>query len=355
MRREKTFRRCGSIDTSEVGRGRRLQRYLSRQVPPSAGNSGSVGSATRQTGFAKWKTLPGQVNYRNDVWRKTIDRSDRIVRELRHSHPIPAMSVVRHLVGVCIAPYVLSLKTTWIGLAVATFGILSFGLLKASYGRHYTNNMIIPAVDGKIGWMCMEIVSPIMALLFFQSYKIVGPFPSKGLILFALWMLHYSNRAVFSVLLSPHMKSSRLDIVLMSVVFNSINACWIGHDLGLQTAEPFLVVGRTRLGLVLFAVGALVNISSDYHLQSLRRQKDKKGEYVLSRWGLYKYIVSPNYAGEIVEWTGYALMLARESAWVFVLWSFCNLGPRARTNLAWYKEKFGKQVGKRKALIPWIY
>ena len=109
------------------------------------------------------------------------------------------------------------------------------------------------------------------------------------------------------------------------------------------------------VGLVMFILGMAVNISSDYHLQSERRQKGGAGgQYILSEWGLYRYIVSPNYAGEILEWTGYAILLGRESAWSFVGWTICNLGPRARTNLAWYKEKFGDKVGNRKGIIPGV-
>jgi 3-oxo-5-alpha-steroid 4-dehydrogenase 1 len=263
--------------------------------------------------------------------------------------------LVRRTVEVYITPYSQQLRTAWFGLAITSFGILASGALTASYGRHHSKSSIMPNVNGKLGWMCMELVSPATILLFFQTYKLRGPSLSTGHVLLGLWLIHYINRSVLTVVLSPGMKSSRLDIVLSSVFFNLVNASWVGYDLALLNAETFTVSLKTMVGLVMFILGMAVNISSDYHLQSERRRKGGAGDqYILSEWGLYKYIVSPNYAGEVVEWTGYAIMLRRESVWSFVVWTICNLGPRARSNLAWYKEKFGDKVGNRKGMIPGV-
>jgi len=202
----------------------------------------------------------------------------------------------------------------------------------------------------------MELCSPISASLFYTTYKVAGgPLLSKGHVLLAFWYGHYLNRAIISVLLSPEMKNSRVDIVLMSGFFNFVNAGWIGSDFGRLNDSEFTLTPRTILGLILFVVGITVNISSDYHLQQLRREKGKKGDYVLPGWGLFKYILSPNYAGETVEWIGFALMMGRESAWSFVLWTVCNLWPRAAANYNWYKGKFGDKVGNRKSIIPGVY
>ena len=263
--------------------------------------------------------------------------------------------VAQQITELYIAPYGDTLKTTWTGLAFVTFGILSSGVLKASYGRHYSKNSFFPTVGGKFGWIFQEIFSPLFVYLFFQAYKASGPVLSKGSVLLVLWLVHYWNRAVYSVVVSPGMTSTRLDTVFMAVFFNIVNAGWCGHDLGQANAEPLLLTPRTIIGLALFALGMTINISSDAHLRSLRRQKGKRGEYVLPEWGLFKYILSPNYAGEMIEWTGFAILLGRDSGWAFVIWTVCNLAPRARTNLAWYKEKFGAKVGNRTGIIPGVY
>lgn len=264
-------------------------------------------------------------------------------------------NVVSQVTEVFIEPYGKELKTAWVGLAFVVFGILTSGVLKASYGRHYSKNSIFPTVNGKVGWMFQEIFSPILVVLYFQTYKAPGPLLSKGFVLLILWLVHYWNRAVYSVLVSPRMTSTRFDTVVMAIVFNLINPGWCGYDLGQANSDPLTLTPRTILGLAFFALGMTINISSDAHLRYMRRQKGKSGEYVLPEWGLFKYIVSPNYAGEILEWTGFAIVLGRESGWAFVIWTVCNLAPRARTNLAWYKEKFGTKVGNRTGIIPGVY
>jgi 3-oxo-5-alpha-steroid 4-dehydrogenase 1 len=263
--------------------------------------------------------------------------------------------LVREIVDTCIRPYETELKTVWSGLAFASYFILTSGILTARYGRHFSENSFWPTLNGKLGWMTMEIVSPLTLLLFFLTYQRPGSLGSTGQVLMVLWLLHYLNRAILSPLLSPGMKSTRIDTVLMSMFFNLVNAGWVGYDLALLNLRPFTCTPLTSLGLALFVVGMAINMSSDYYLQSIRRQKGSGGEYVLPEWGLYKYVVSPNYAGEIVEWTGYSIILGRQSGWAFVVWSICNLAPRARSNLAWYREKFGDQVGSRKSLIPGVY
>lgn len=200
----------------------------------------------------------------------------------------------------------------------------------------------------------MEIWSPIMAALFFNAYKAAGPPVSTGRVLYGLWLLHYANRAVISPFLSPRMASSRLDIVVMSAFFNCVNGAWVGHDLGVLNSQEFMLSQKVLVGLALFFVGWTINLSSDYHLQSARR-KSRSDEYILPEWGLYKYIVSPNYAGETVEWIGYSVILGMESGWQFVIWTICNIWPRARTNLVWYREKFGTKVGNRKAIVPGVF
>jgi 3-oxo-5-alpha-steroid 4-dehydrogenase 1 len=262
---------------------------------------------------------------------------------------------VRRVVSTFMSPYATELKTTWIGLAVTAFAILSTGWIKASYGRHFQANARIPTVNGKVGWMLQEIFAPLAAILLFNAFKYPTQTLTRGGFLLALFLLHYSNRAVISVLLSARMHSTRVDTVLMALFFNIVNGGWIGRDLGALTAEQFVITPRMILAFALFMGGAVTNITCDYYLQSMRRKKQDAGDYVLPDWGLYKYILSPNYAAEMVEWTGFSLMMGTESSWVFLLWTVCNLTPRARTHLAWYKEKFGEEVASRKALIPGIY
>jgi protein-S-isoprenylcysteine O-methyltransferase Ste14 len=60
----------------------------------------------------------------------------------------------------------------------------------------------------------------------------------------------------------------------------------------------------------------------------------------------------PNYLGEIVEWTGFALLTWSLPAVSFAAWTVANLVPRALAHHRWYRERFPDYPRRRKALIP---
>ena len=72
---------------------------------------------------------------------------------------------------------------------------------------------------------------------------------------------------------------------------------------------------------------------------------------------MYKYVTSANYFGELVEWTGFAILTWSTAGLVFVWWTFANLVPRANTIHKKYISKFGEEYTKlnRKRVIPFIY
>jgi len=69
---------------------------------------------------------------------------------------------------------------------------------------------------------------------------------------------------------------------------------------------------------------------------------------------MHKYILAPNYFGEIIEWTGFALAVWSLPALSFAVWTFANLAPCALTNHQWYLNKFHNYSKERKALIPYL-
>ena len=100
--------------------------------------------------------------------------------------------------------------------------------------------------------------------------------------------------------------------------------------------------------------GMLINLHSDHVIRHLRKPGDTN--HYLPEKGLYRYVTSANYFGELVEWTGFAILTASPAAWVFVWWTFANLVPRANAIYGRYRKEFGDEaVGKRKRIIPYIY
>ena len=97
-----------------------------------------------------------------------------------------------------------------------------------------------------------------------------------------------------------------------------------------------------------------IDWQADHVIRNLRKPGDTR--HYLPEKGFYRYVTSANYFGELVEWTGFALLTASPAAWVFVWWTAANLVPRADAIYKRYCEEFGRQaVGNRKRIIPYIY
>lgn len=150
-----------------------------------------------------------------------------------------------------------------------------------------------------------------------------------------------------------------LAIMLMGVVFNVLNGLMQGEWLfylapeGLYT-DAWLSTPSFWLGVILFFIGMGINLHSDSVIRHLRKPGDTR--HYLPQKGMYRYVTSGNYFGELVEWIGFAVLTCSPAAWVFVLWTFANLAPRANSIRNRYREEFGKDaVGKKKRMIPFIY
>jgi steroid 5-alpha reductase family enzyme len=143
-------------------------------------------------------------------------------------------------------------------------------------------------------------------------------------------------------------------IVGLAIVFNCtnayINARWISHLGHYPTAwlgDPRLVAGA-----LLFVLGFALNVHSDSVLFALR----KPGEtgYEIPRGGGFRYLSSPNYLGEILEWIGWALATWSLAGLAFAVYTAANLVPRALSHHRWYKEQFPDYPAERKAIIPFV-
>ena len=72
---------------------------------------------------------------------------------------------------------------------------------------------------------------------------------------------------------------------------------------------------------------------------------------------MFRYVTSANYFGEVVEWVGYAILTWSLPGRVFVIWTFANLCPRAKSLHARYVSEFGDEYVrlKRFYILPFIY
>lgn len=221
----------------------------------------------------------------------------------------------------------------------------------APYGRHASSKWG-PQIDNRLGWVIMEIVSPMVFAYFFLFGS--NPKSTPMWLFFGVYMLHYLNRSIiFPLRTRTNGKKMPLFIVTSAIFFNlvngSTNGYWLG-TLGVPYPESWLADPRFIIGLIIFVAGALVNLQSDHILLNLR----KPGEtgYKIPRGGLFRLISCPNHFGEIIEWTGFAIMCWNLPALGFAVWTAANLIPRAIAHHKWYREKFPDYPQQRKAVVP---
>ena len=222
----------------------------------------------------------------------------------------------------------------------------------APYGRHISHKWGW-VIDNRLGWILMEIVSPLILGYFLFASETLNLTTS---LIAGLWLLHYLNRSlIFPFRIKTKGKKTPLLIALSAIFFNSMNAGLNGYYLG-QFGHTYtldwLLDFRFIIGLSLFIIGAVINIQSDNILLNLRTPTEQG--YKIPRGGLFKYISCPNHFGEMIEWLGFAVMAWSLPAFSFALWTIANLLPRARSHHRWYREYFDEYPKDRKAVIPFV-
>ena len=241
------------------------------------------------------------------------------------------------------------------GIAVIVFIALYF--VRAGYGIFRTKQWG-PSLPNKLGWMLME--APVFIVMFALWAGSGSGFSMPQYLLFLLFQLHYLQRSFVFPLLLKGKSHMPVSIVAMGVVFNVLNGVmqagglfWFPpEDYGLGLA--YLAKPNAVIGIAVFLAGMMINLHSDHVIRHLRAPGDTR--HYLPAKGLYRYVTSGNYFGELVEWTGFAIAAATPAAWVFVWWTAANLVPRADAIHKKYVAEFGTQaVGKRKRIIPYIY
>jgi len=238
---------------------------------------------------------------------------------------------------------------SWAVLGLAGFILLLF--VTAPYGRHSRKDWG-PSISNRMGWVVMEFPSLLVFILCF----LFGPNVIQPVtwIFFALYVSHYTNRSViYPWRTRTSGKQMPLVIVMMAVCFNLVNGFLNGYYFSAFSREytwEWLVDARFIIGITLFAGGVFLNWWSDQILLNLRKG-GKKG-YFIPEGGLFRWISCPNFMGEILEWTGFAVMTWSPAALVFALWTFFNLIPRALDHHKWYRSSFPEYPSQRKAIIP---
>ena len=238
-----------------------------------------------------------------------------------------------------------------IGISVLVFPTLF--LVPAPYGRHERPGWG-PGIPARFAWVLME--SP--SVLLFAWVYLRGDFAREPVpvLLAAAWLLHYLQRSfVVPLRMRANGKRKPLATVAMAVAFNCLNATLNALAISQLAAQgsAWLADPRFRVGMALFLGGFAVNVHSDAVLRRLRAPGETG--YRIPTGGLFRYVTSPNYLAEIVEWVGWALASWSGAGLAFALFTFANLAPRARSHHRWYHERFPDYPPERRALVPFLY
>jgi protein-S-isoprenylcysteine O-methyltransferase Ste14 len=237
-------------------------------------------------------------------------------------------------------------------LVLAAAAAVSVSRVTAPYGRH-TRAGWGPGLPVRLTWVIME--SP--AVFAFAAVFALGPRAGQLVpcVLAALWLLHYGQRTFGYPLLMRVDPARRmpLSILAMGFVYNLLNAYlnarWLTR-LGPERATSWLYSFRFLSGASLFFIGFAINRWADAVLRRIR--KDGESRYAIPRGGLYEIISCPNYFGELVQWSGWALAAWSPAGLAFVLFTAANLVPRARSHHRWYQSEFPEYPSRRRAVLP---
>ncbi len=203
---------------------------------------------------------------------------------------------------------------------------VSLYFVDAGYGK-MTSEKWGPAINNKIGWMLMEC--PVFLVVLYFWAKSPVRFDVPYLLFFLFFELHYLHRTFIAPLLMRGKSKMPLAIMFFSVAFN----------------------------LVLFFGGMAINWQSDYIIRHLRKPGDTK--HYLPKGGLYNYVTSANYLGEIIEWMGWAMLTWSLAGFVFFFFTMSNLVPRSNSIYKKYQNEFADEFEARrpklKRILPFIY
>lgn len=240
---------------------------------------------------------------------------------------------------------------------IALVVFISLYFVTAGYGKFATKKWG-PSVNNKLGWVLME--APVFIAMCLLCYFSDKTMTMALAIIFLLFQLHYFQRSFIFPFLLKGKSRMPLSIMFMGVLFNVLNALMQGGWLFYVSpsdmySNDWLATPQFIIGTIIFFTGMFINIQSDSIIRGLRKPGDTK--HYLPEGGMYNYVTSANYFGEIVEWTGFAILTWSFSGAVFAWWTFANLVPRAASIYEKYSNEFGSQVKERKLkrVIPWIY
>jgi len=268
----------------------------------------------------------------------------------------------------------------WGLMALAVVEVLGLSVMPAPYGR-YAKRSFGPLIPAKFAWFASQLPSLLVPLILFFTSDHSTSYIANYMLL-GMFMLHYAIKTFIHPLIIRGENPMPLVPFIAATLYCTVNG-YLQAKFLLSYADygyTWVFGFRYILGSILFLVGMLINISGDATLAQLRSPDvlpvksdvgrdiaadaaGGKGSRVLGEerhlaiphGGLFEYVSSANFTGELIEWLGFAIAAWSLPALAHFLVSCGNLIPRALQHHRDYIHKFKEEYPKnRRAVIPGV-
>jgi len=249
-------------------------------------------------------------------------------------------------------------------IAVATFITLYF--VDAGYGIFRTEKWG-RTISNRWAWFFMELPIFLAMSILWLTCSSTHNWGIVPLVFLIIFQTHYIQRTLIFPFLLKGKGRMPIGIMCMGISFNVLNAMmqgyWLFYEAYQKPQAMFVELGtdwfynwRFILGICLFIAGYVINLRSDYIIRHLRKNPEDTKHY-FPKGFMFNYVTSANYFGELLEWSGFAILTWSIPGLVFFIWTFANLAPRAHAIHKRYQMEFPEEMKNRKLkrLIPFIY
>ena len=244
----------------------------------------------------------------------------------------------------------------------ALFCFVALYFIPAGYGKMVDKKWGF-AINNKIAWLIMECPTVVVMFSFILAAYYL-PFTKEEYISRTLILLPFICHYVYRSFIFPFLLRGKslmpITIVLMGLVFNTINSSLISTWCFYICPSSFYSYSYFKsfnfiIGIVVFLIGFVANIDSDAYIRGLRKTGDTK--HYFPHCHLYRFVSSANYLGEMVEWLGFAILTANPASYLFLAWTGANLIPRSHAIYKQYQKEFPDEMEKYKVkrIFPFIY
>jgi 3-oxo-5-alpha-steroid 4-dehydrogenase len=246
---------------------------------------------------------------------------------------------IANLATVCLAVQLFMAVTLAVGEAT--------GRLRLPYSKFGTG----VGVNSRAG-LALAYAAPIFV---YVALWIEGGAPqtSYHLVLLAAFLFHFVRRILEILFVNSYSRPTPLcALVTIALLYGgAATSCafFQVHILRQPTSNLIFM-----LGVLVFAFGELLNGYHHWLLARLRPPGVRT--YSVPRGGLFGWVASPHYLGEILSFVGYAMMSDLLPVWGNALVVSAYLASRANTTLKWYQREMPLQIPLSwRRLVPFAY